>query len=520
LKISLFSRTMVIRAGIAILLILSAFNYNIVSPVTDGFHEGEYLGTLWTMRMYFAGSVPFPLLVHGPMDFIPALWAGTIAGDGSIIALTRTINTLFAGLTWVLFFDAILVSLRQNEHRYAAGAVCFLLFLGMTAIIPADVVERQQAFLAIRDIFLVASLWCLVRGFSAGSAIGRYGFVIASGAAAAASLFWAYDRFLAAIAFGGGVVLVLLVKRAWKPILALLSGGLATLLILPLIAPVGTLADNASNLLYWVRHSGEVWRMSYLARVPAIPTAAAMMVLLLVFAKAWYDEKRQERDDLTLAFVAGLLALQAFFLLKYLNLPRSPNNYYFVWPFILIVSTLTIRWRASRPIDNGLRSGCSALAEIGPLKQKGLILATSCLLVIVCSNMIWASISNLRALLRLPTDAELLPAAVVNASRDPALARNGCVLLWSNEGIFATALRRPFCTDYMYPVYASHADEDKLVRQIAARPPALVIMDSKFWSMHIYDRSMHERLPAAERVLTGRYVLLPRGGYKIGVADR
>lgn len=385
---------------------MAAFNYSITRPITDSFHEGEYLGGLWTIRSYLSGTTPFPLLVHGPMDFLPAMLAGAQSHDQAIIVLTRAINTGVAGITWILFFDVLLKLLLRNEHRLAAGLLSVALFIGMIAIIPADVVERQQAFLAIRDLFLMAALWCTLTGLSARSPQRRHLLLLLGGVAAAASLYWAYDRFLATVAFGCPLILALLLQRAWKPAATLIVGGVAGLFVIPLIAPTGTLAKNAANLTYWLTFSGEVWHISILVRMPAIPTAIAMIVLLMIFAKMWMAEWKEQRTDLSLSFVAGLLGLQAFFLIKYFNLPRQPNNYYFVWPFVLLLAGLTLRSPLLGRINDMLRDFWTAIHAGGARQRVGLAPVTLSLVAIISNNMAFASLMNLRALVRPPCGRE------------------------------------------------------------------------------------------------------------------
>lgn len=461
--------------------------------------------------------MPFPLLVHGPMDFIPVLLAGVISEDHSIIVFTRAINTLIAGVTWIVFFDILLTSLRQNEYRFAAGVVSILMFAGMIAIIPADAVERQQAFLAIRDLFLVSTLWCTLRGLLSQSPLRRYALMVIGGVTAAASLFWAYDRFLATLAFSGALVLVLLIQQAWKPVAALIVGAAVGLLCIPYLVPTGSVAENVGNLAYWLRFASEVWHIPYLVRVPSAPTAVAMIMLLLIFAKIWYDANLQRTNDPALAFFAGIIALQAFFLLKYLNLPGQPNNYYFVWPFILLVAGLTLNWPAWRQIDDGLRNLWAAIRACGLRQNLGLVTITLSFTVIITNNMAFASFMNLRALISPPADEDLLPHAVRAAIRDLPLPKDGCVLLWSNEGVFATGLRRPICTSYFYPVYASASREAELLQQITSAPPAVVIFDSPFWSMNIYGRTMQQRLPAIDQYLRSHYRFKSRYGYLVGI---
>jgi hypothetical protein len=242
-----------------------------------------------------------------------------------------------------------------------------------------------------------------------------------------------------------------------------------------------------------------------------------MIVLLIFFIVAWCSEYKRDRSDAKLAFLAGVLALQAFFLLKYINLPRQPNNYYFVWPFVVLVAGLPMKWIILRRVDDSILDIRNAIVARSGRQRVALAMVAVSLLVIVTNNMATASLMNLRALVRPPADTDLLPTAVQAASRNLSVPGGGCVLLWSNEGVFATALRRPFCTRYMYPVYAAASREDELLEQLASAPPAIVIFDTPFWSMNIYGRSMRQRLPAVDRYLRSHYQFTRRDGYMVGV---
>lgn len=509
-------RTFGVRAAVICITLMAAFHYNISAPVTDGFHEGEYLGTLWTMRSYFAGGTAFPLLVHGPMDFIPVLLAGAISNDQSTIVLTRGINSFLGGVTWVLFLSSIWMALKWNGNRFVTGVFSFLMFLGMIIIIPSDAVERQQAFLGIRDLFLVACIWFVISGFSTQSTFRRSMFIFLGGVAAASSLYWAYDRFLAAVAFSGAVMLVLVYQRAWKSALALAAGAIVGLVLMPYLVPTGSFTENFGNLIYWIKLSSDVWYLPYFSRITAIPTALGMIVLLAVFTQRWFSQSSKQPRNSSTALVAGLLALQLFFLLKYFNLPRQPNNYYFVWPFVLLASAVTLDWPSLRLIDRGLNEAWQKVSSQPLFKLRSVGLVGLAFTAIVTNNMLTTSGFNVRALVKPANDQDLLPADVRAVKQQLAMTETGCVLLWSNEGVFSTAFQRPFCTKYMYSVYAAKSHEDDLLNQIIKSDPEMVVFDSPFWSMKIYDRSMQQRLPAVDQYLRSKYEFRNIGKYTVG----
>jgi hypothetical protein len=97
-----------------------AFSTNISHPILDSlylFHEGEYVGLLWNMRSFYNGEISFPLLIHGAMDYIPAIVASFIYGDDHVIVGTRAINTIAVWISWLLFLDlSYLLTYKINGH--------------------------------------------------------------------------------------------------------------------------------------------------------------------------------------------------------------------------------------------------------------------------------------------------------------------------------------------------------------------------------------------------------------------
>src|SRR5690349_20952941 len=76
-------------AGVVVLAVLQM---PLATPVTDLFHEGEYLGSAGPLAAAPAG---FRLLTHGWLDIMPAWIAGLLMPADRLIVGTRLVNGLF-----------------------------------------------------------------------------------------------------------------------------------------------------------------------------------------------------------------------------------------------------------------------------------------------------------------------------------------------------------------------------------------------------------------------------------------
>ncbi len=151
-----------------------AFSTQISHSIVDSlylFHEGEYVGLLWNMRSYLNGQVAFPLLIHGCMDYLPSMIAQYIYGDDRIIVGTRAINTVIVWVCWVLFLDICYQLTSKSNQRLFWMSVATILFLIISPKLNTQALMVQEAFINVRDLFLVITVWCFAMSVRSGGGV-------------------------------------------------------------------------------------------------------------------------------------------------------------------------------------------------------------------------------------------------------------------------------------------------------------------------------------------------------------
>ncbi len=144
--------------------VLLALSVSLNASLTDSFHEGEYLGNLTAVQQYYLDG-KFPVLVHGAMDFIPAAIARTLSDERSAIVGTRLVNVLIVAVAWILFIE---VARRLLGRSSRVLLLIFIFsFLWIAASSGTNPVALQQAFVGVRDVFLMSSILFAVMGIGA-----------------------------------------------------------------------------------------------------------------------------------------------------------------------------------------------------------------------------------------------------------------------------------------------------------------------------------------------------------------
>lgn len=313
--------------------ILLALSVNINQELTDSFHEGEYLGNIWAIRDYYLNTRTFPVLVHGAMDFIPSLISLEIWGSDRGIVYTRLINVLATALGWILYISAARSLLGDGKTFIVA--LFMYSFFWMAASSGIQPLGLQQAFIGTRDVFLVASIFFSIRGVDAKNEIRKILLLCFAGGAAAVSLYWSYDRGIMATVFIGVLILFFLLVRRGAEAGAVFSGYIFCFLLVSFSGIAGTAGENLSNILYWIRYTGEIWYMPVELRMLVIYWGGGIAIFAgFVTGYALfkiYASQFKKIDHI----IFGLIAVQVLFLLKLFSLPTS-NSFYFVWPSVLI----------------------------------------------------------------------------------------------------------------------------------------------------------------------------------------
>ncbi|MBC3869478.1 hypothetical protein [Undibacterium oligocarboniphilum] len=493
-----------------------AFDVNLTKPLTDGFHEGEYIGNLHAIRSYYSGISVFPMLIHGAMDYLPSILASVIASDSHLLIWTRFLNILAVALCWVLYIDLSRIMLREQSEKIVWGLLFYVLFLWMAIATGDDPLKKQQAFLGTRDLFLLLSLWVGARALYCRSVSSAYFHMIASGAFAAMSFYWSYDRGILSAIWVIIYAVTLLFQRNGASAFAIALGYIATLVIVSQSTIFGSLLDNYHNIVYWLKNTQDVWFLAFKYKLPALPGALAMLIFSLVVIFHAIIKSTHQGKQRLLPIALGLIFIQLVFLTKMYSLPGFPTSYYFVWPSFFLLILMPPKSDMVRGVNEHLAqlfSYVNRTYAVLSRSDKRIIWGVELLLIIIFSNSIVSDLNKARQLVHPLPDQVLIDGK--HYGIDAANRYNfDCVFLWSNEGVFSLLLKKTYCTKYTYAVYISKNDEASVLNELRNNPPGLIVYDSPFWSMNIYGRHMRDRLPAINRFIQENYIFHDSGnGY-------
>lgn len=501
--------------------VLVAFNVNLIAPLTDNFHEGEYLCNLTNIIGYFGGQQSFPAFIHGPMDYVPSLAASVIRDGGHIIVWTRFFNVMTVMIGWIAWMDLPKIILRRHAHRYVWGIFFLILFLWMAIATGDDPVRKQQAFIGTRDVFFVTSVWAAVRAVLCNTPTAKYSLFVFSGALAAASFYWSYDRGVISIFWTATLMLTFIITKRIMAAITNFVGYVASMLLMSRIHVFGTMAENGRNILYLIQSNRDVWHMSLKVKELALPfIIGAFLWALFVILHALISISHESKGDIA-PVILGLISVQFLFLVKLYEVPAYPTSYYTIWPSFLIFILSPPESAALNIVNHTIcecwKNACTVWHNSHTLERRISVAVVLALVLILLSNCMVSCLVVMRQLV-----APLADTAMVNAKQFDIEYLKGqnapCIFQWSNEGVFTFLTRRPYCTLYPYAVYISRANEPLVLQQLRHMPPQLIIYNSPSWSMNIWGRSMRERLPAIDAYIRENYTFHESGaGYVFAI---
>jgi hypothetical protein len=478
------------------------------APLLDRFHEGEYLGNLLNMMGYYSKSAPFPVFVHGAMDYMPALISFLISDEHYYIALTRYLNIGAVVICWIMWLDMSRVILRRHEEKLVWLGLFYLIFLWMTLSIGADPVLKQQSFIGTRDLFLMLSIWSSIRSSSVQPVSGKL-FLLFSGVFAAFALYWSYDRGILSLIWILGMGFVFILNGRQREVAIIFASYICSIFALSEIGLFGKFSENIYNIKYWIINTGEVWNYPLRDKIIALPYMAGMIGLFLFAVYNIVASDGIKKAILAKPYIVGLILMQIVLFGKMLSLPGFPTSYYFIWPTLLLLIFTPPKLLLTSLINKKMIRIANKADELRAnfLKSKSLLFFSACLILIFLSNALVHSALSIRNLGRLMPNEKILEKKYYGI--DTLDSRKiKCVFNWSNEGVFSVLLNVPYCTKYQYAVYISKGNEFAVLEELKSQPPDLIIYDSQFWSMSIFGRHMRNRLPNIDRFIMENYNLV------------
>ncbi|MEO8153068.1 MAG: hypothetical protein ABI605_08365 [Rhizobacter sp.] len=458
-------------------------------PVTDFFHEGEYLNLGEHVRAYVAGTQAYPVLIHGAMDYLPQRLAAWIDAD-SVIVYTRLVNGLLGAVS--LFLFCVLLHLLLDGLGPLTRLGLALAAIPVFSAGPgADIVSAQQAPLGLRETFVLLTLLLIVlrekrlRGATAWTLLAGTAMVLATG--------WSYDRGLAAVLATFAWIAVMAMRRDLRGI-GWVAGGMA-LGVAILAVPVMGGWHHLDNLVYWLCNAGEVWQQPAEMKTGRMVGAAPGIALCAVAVVSTVLQWGRGMPEADRGFTLALLGAQLVMGYKLLGFPLVPHSAFALWPSVLLLCHLYVdllRRIEAEIVAYGARAR-------GPARL--FVAALACAAVFPYFATVPAALRNLQH--GVLADTELMGETVATLAN--ALAPNDCVFDFTNEGLVTFAARKTNCSDYPYGVYIAPDRQAEVIDQLERRNLVAIVSRDEGWQFNMLNRPMDERLPLIAAYIERHY---------------
>lgn len=473
------------------------FQVDVGRPVTDTFHEGEYVGLVWHMAAYYAGNASFPLLIHGGMDFIPSLLARIVYGDDRVIVGTRVVNSLIVIVAWSFFLD-LCWRLTIKSKKYTIWMIVPILFILLASRQWESALELHHAFIGPRDLFLILSLWALVSYEQCLSEKARVSHIIVITAASIFGIYWSYDRgVMALLVYTVFAFSILHRKIKFDATLSFVT-AIMLLTILEYSKLAGSIFDALSNIVYWIKNGKEVWQNYKLYPISLQPLMLPFALVATTPLVLYAIKKDLLKKQNGLILVVALLIVIEILLIKTIfNRPGLPRTTWGLWPLIALFIYGGSRFFHPAQID--FSSANNQAKQDGP--QLLLVLIPAFILIIAISiyysffpnfSLFGAFIDNARYSKR---DINMVSNDVRKISVAMALLKPGCAFGWTNEGVIPLLAHLPLCTRFSYAVYSANSYQQNIISELSSKNPSALVFDTPSWSIKIDNKPMSDRLP-------------------------
>ena len=476
-----------------------AFSTSVTYSVSDLFHEGEYVGLLWQLESYYAGEANFSLLIHGAMDYAPALLASIVYGEERIIVSTRILNTVIVLISWIIFLDLCWRLSNKDGNRVLFSIVAMLTLFFLAPKFNSTAVEIQQSFIGARDLFILLTIWFFVIQSSLTAPFPSHLFIVLGAFTSATAVFWSYDRGIMTIAFVFCIFSGLIFIKNFRGAFLLASGLVLSFVFFDTTGIFGKVHDNMSNIIYWAQYSSEIFGKIYTDPYSLVAQAILLIYAFTTFAVLYKSRKVIEKKDYFI--LLGLVLVQLLLLKSVFNRAGMPRISWGVWPSILIMFYVISRWR----IDVRLVALPKLIiSEFSNYHKRYLLVFAGMVLTMAFLPMFYKYGSFVKNVFLPKFDIDLVSEEVKQISKE--LSANKCNFNWSNEGVIELISRKGHCTEFPYAVYASSASESEMLTQLKKDAPSAIILDSDgSWTMNIDGRAMAERLPVIAQFISEGY---------------
>jgi hypothetical protein len=509
-----FPLMMVVMVGV-FLQIIQIFRGN--SILHDSFHYGEFFAS--ATSIFNDSTLNFhPLIIHGALDFLPALAAKRIFGPESYFLPTYAIYKI---LNFIAAAYLVLIAYQLTKYKNNQFFLITLTFIAAPFLV------------GYRDLFLLIALHlflCILDArFRANQSILLhilFGFIVGLG------LFWSYDRGIAG-AISLGMATISLLPNHRQPIISLAS-FVGIVFGMGLFFDAFSFESYLSNIFTLMQTSGK-WSYG-LQRVPALLTLFVSILnfyLLFILLNESFKAVKFS-NSLPILICLGLLSL---FMLK-IGVNRADLQHIYMSLLIPLLISLYLHDKATSvsrlsTLFIFFSFSLGLLLTIFAKSYPSLIVSTvtvftltkyrneilkkftkalSGLLIFVCLGFIAAAFFKsdgqynwLKSLSTLPSNRSSSTEGVIWASDRLKERSVECVFDLSNNGIINGLLHLPSCSRFTYPIYAGPQHEDILIFDLSNALPAAIVYSSTFWSYNIDGQDMKIRFPKLDEFIMKKY---------------
>jgi hypothetical protein len=464
----------------------------------NSFEEGEYLGVFSHIESYYHGESAFPLVIHGGMDFIPALLAKYIYGQDHLVVGTRLINAVIVALTWTFFlalFRRIILACKVSSWWLVLPVV----FLWLVAIRLGDAISLHQTFLNPRDLFLVALVYSVLSYECVEDRFHQVIYLVFVGLTCSISLFWSYDRGLASLAFYSAFLVGLFFRKRLLDATIILLVAAIFIGIIDNSKLMGTMLEDFTNIKYWIEHAAD-WRLPYtvIRLCYAVPITALVLTSVVIFIRL--IGKSPESIKLKWFWI-GFFLLQILLLSSALKRPDSAHISWCIWPALLFFfyyavhlvgnkCTIEIRWMKPFVLPRYFYFYTVAML--------------TCLVFyfFVPNNK---TLPFIRNMIQPQQDLTFVSKEKVAVAKKLLGFDPHCFFGWTNDGEMAMLIGKPYCTQITYAIYASRSADRDLLFALKQSNPNVILFGEGNFPTNIVSNSMQTRLPSVSEYILKNY---------------
>ncbi len=467
------------------------------APLSDTFHEGEYLGFL---PAFLAEANPFEnsFLTHGfGINVLPSLLADRLAATNNGIVLTRLILTLFNAIAYLMAFltVTITVSLYYSDRRQIFWVACIssLLLVILNGISTIGI--------SYRDTIFLLQLSLLMGFFKAMRSERKWQPIIAAslvGASLPLAFLLIYERSAFTILVVALVTVPILflgrkIAKSWivGNIIGVVVGLIIAIAFVGFVG-VGQIIDQ---LLYWSKNSSYIWAIPL---SPPYITQTQVLQLLGVNILAqcsallwlWTEYKRTRSLSVALGRNMGIVTMLAAALVyQRMALVRSDLGHVMVAGVtsrLLIVVLLTLiicyYFETQKIWSRNIRVGFNFLGLV-------LVSAFAIVQLIKPANPLSAIqiIEGYVKAFNTPDTSIVKPdyqQAVTELKQE--VQASSCFFTMTSEGAWYYLFERPSCSRFHQLVYArTKTAQQEVVNSLEQKKPPILLFSNNFWANQI-----------------------------------